>query len=562
MRQTVLFEKDEKLGELLINSGKLRPNQLERALSHLATVPQSLGEILVSLGFISEEDLLAALARQLQVQMYAPAPEDEFLPVEISQLFHREHPFALLKREEKSILVLHDPMDGDILSAAEILLAQPFEIHLTTEAQIRKMVDDHYGLALEESGHEELIDVADIDKLKDMASEAPVIKYVNNLIDVAVGRRASDIHMEPFEEGLYIRLRIDGILHEYEIPPRSMQPAIISRTKLLAGLDIAERRLPQDGKISMRISGKEIDLRVSTMPTVFGEGVVIRILEKGNIILEMNQLGMRPAVEQKFRRLISLPDGIILVTGPTGSGNTTTLYCALNHINTGNNKIITIEDPVEYQLHGINQIQVRPEIKLTFARGLRSIVRQDPDVIMVGEIRDLETAEIAVQSSLTGHLVFSTLHTNDSISAVIRMADIGVERFLIASSLRGVLAQRLVRRICPHCKEERGPISEFLGHTPAGGDFPLHAGKGCPHCAQTGYSGRVGLYEILMIDEDLSRGISQGTDLDGLRKIAERKGFQSMYADGLEKVREGLTTYAEVVRVSRGDMGSVENGSL
>ncbi|MEJ2033125.1 MAG: ATPase, T2SS/T4P/T4SS family, partial [Deltaproteobacteria bacterium] len=444
MRNSVLLEKEERLGELLIKNGKLRPNQLDRALSHLATVPQSLGEILVSLGFVSEADLLAALAEQLHFQIYAPDSEDEFLPLEVSQLFHREHPFALFRRGEKVILVLNDPLDGDILSAAEIMLTEPFEIQLTTEAQIKKMVDDHYGLTLEDNVDDELIDVADIDKLKDMASEAPVIKYVNALIDTAVNRRASDIHLEPFEEGLYIRLRIDGILHDYEIPPRSMQPAIISRTKLLAGLDIAERRLPQDGKISMRISGKEVDLRVSTMPTVFGEGVVIRILEKGNIILEMNQLGMRPAVEKKFRRLISKPDGIILVTGPTGSGKTTTLYCALNHINTGSNKIITIEDPVEYQLHGINQIQVRPEIKLTFARGLRSIVRQDPDVIMVGEIRDLETAEIAVQSSLTGHLVFSTLHTNDAISAVIRMADIGVERFLIASSLRGVVAQRLV----------------------------------------------------------------------------------------------------------------------
>jgi general secretion pathway protein E len=562
MPDTVLFEKEEKLGELLINKGKLRASQLDRALSHLETVPQSLGEILISLGFVSEEDLLAALAEQLHLEIYLPEQDDEFLPLGISQPFHREHPFALFRRGEKIILVLNNTQDGDILSTAEIVISAPFEIQLTTEAQIRKIVDDHYGLALQESLEEGLLDSADIDKLKDMASEAPVIKYVNNLIDTAISRRASDIHLEPFEEGLYIRLRIDGILHEFEIPPRSMQPAIISRTKLLAGLDIAERRLPQDGKISMRISGKEIDLRVSTMPTVFGEGVVIRILEKGNIILEMNQLGMRPEVEKKFRSLISMPDGIILVTGPTGSGKTTSLYCALNHINTGSNKIITIEDPVEYQLHGVNQIQIRPEIKLTFARGLRSMVRQDPDVIMVGEIRDLETAEIAVQSSLTGHLVFSTLHTNDAISAVIRMADIGVERFLIASSLRGVLAQRLVRCICPHCKEERGLISEFLGFAPGGGDFLLHEGKGCSRCSQTGYSGRVGLYEILLVDDELSRAISQGMDLAGLRKIAERKGFQSMYADGIDKVKEGLTTYSEVIRVSRGDEGALENGSL
>jgi general secretion pathway protein E len=562
MSNTVLLEKEEKIGELLIKNGKLKANQLERALSHLSSVPQSLGEILVSLGFVSEEDVLAALAEQLHFQIYIPEADDEFLPLGISQLFHREHPFALFRRGEKVILVLNDTQDGDILSTAEIVIADPFEIQLATEAQIRKIVDAHYGLALEESLEEGLLDGADIDKLKDMASEAPVIKYVNNLIDTAVGRRASDIHLEPFEEGLTIRLRIDGILHDFEIPPRSMQPAIISRTKLLAGLDIAERRLPQDGKISMRTSGKEIDLRVSTMPTVFGEGVVVRILEKGNIILEMNQLGMRPDVENKFRRLIGMPDGIILVTGPTGSGKTTSLYCALNHINSGSNKIITIEDPVEYQLHGINQIQVRPEIDLTFARGLRSIVRQDPDVIMVGEIRDLETAEIAVQSSLTGHLVFSTLHTNDAISAVIRMTDIGVERFLIASSLRGVLAQRLVRRICEQCKEERGLLSEFLGYVPEGGDFRLHEGKGCPDCSQTGYSGRVGLYEILLVDEDLSRAISQGIDLDGLRKIAERRGFQSMYADGLDKVREGLTTYSEVIRVCRAEEGVLENVSV
>jgi general secretion pathway protein E len=562
MPTTVLFQKEEKLGELLIKKGKLRANQLERALSHLETVSQNLGEILVSLGFVSEEDLLDALAEQLHLAIHVADPEDEILPLGISQPFHREHPFALLRRGEKIILVLNDTQDCDILSTAEIVISEPFEIQLTTEARIKKIVADHYGLALAESFEEGLVDTNDIDKLKDMASEAPVIKYVNNLIDNAINRRASDIHLEPFEEGLYIRLRIDGILHEYEIPPRNLQPAIISRTKLLAGLDISERRLPQDGKISMRISGKEIDLRVSTMPTVFGEGVVIRILEKGNIILEMNQLGMGSEVEKKFRRLIAMPDGIILVTGPTGSGKTTSLYCALNQINTGSNKIITIEDPVEYQLHGINQIQVRPEIELTFARGLRSIVRQDPDVIMVGEIRDLETAEIAVQSSLTGHLVFSTLHTNDALSAVIRLADIGVERFLISSSLRGVLAQRLVRRICRHCKEERGLISEFLGFTPASGDFPLYEGKGCAHCSQTGYSGRVGLYEILLVDDELSRAISQGTDLDGLRKMAERKGFQSMYTDGIGKVKEGFTTYSEVIRVSRGEEGALENGPV
>ncbi len=560
MPHSVFFTKKEMIGNLLIQKGKLQQNQLERALSHQATVPHRIGDILISLGFISEEDLLAALAEELSLTVYTPEDEDQFLPIEISQLFHREHPFALIKNSsDQNILVVSDPLDGDILSAADMLSPEPFIVQLIQESHLKKIMDQHYGLSINELNEDNFTgEDADIDKLKDMASEAPVIKYVNNLIDTAINRRASDIHLEPFEEGMIIRFRIDGILHDFEIPPQSIQAAIISRTKLLAALDIAERRIPQDGKISMRISGKEIDLRVSTMPTVYGEGVVIRILEKGNVILEMSRLGMNHEIEERFKQLIKIPNGIIMVTGPTGSGKTTTLYCALNHINSGNNKIITIEDPVEYQLHGINQIQVRPEIGLTFAKGLRSIVRQDPDVIMIGEIRDYDTAEIAVQSSLTGHLVFSTLHTNDAISAVVRMIDIGVERFLISSSLRAVLAQRLVRCICTHCKEKKGHASEILGYKPNDEDFEVFKGAGCPQCSNTGYSGRIGLYELLEIDDSLSRGISQGVDLSDLKKIADDNGFHSMFDDGLQKVKEGKTSLSEVMRVCRG----TENESL
>jgi len=414
-------------------------------------------------------------------------------------------------------------------------------------------VAEHYDLEHENKrGEEYIIDESDIDKLKDMASEAPVIKYVNNLIDTAVGRRASDIHIESFEEGQLIRLRIDGILHDYEMPPVTMQAAIISRIKLLAALDIAERRIPQDGKISMRIGGKEVDLRVSTMPTVYGEGIVVRILEKGSIILDMSRLGMAESIEKQFGELITLSNGIVLVTGPTGSGKTTTLYCVLNRINTGSNKIITLEDPVEYQLHGINQTQVRPEIGLTFAKGLRSIVRQDPDVIMVGEIRDYDTAEIAVQSSLTGHLVFSTLHTNDAFSAVVRMIDIGVERFLISSALRGVLAQRLVRCICPSCRKPLGSVSEHLGYTPVGGDFEMFIGEGCHHCSGTGYTGRIGIYELLVMSDLVCRGVSQGMGLEDLKEIGKEEGFVSMFQDGLMKVKDGQTTLTEVIRVGKG----------
>jgi len=557
--QSAFFRKQEKIGSLLVGNGRLQPAQLERALAHQETVSRRLGEILLSLGYISKEDLAAALAQQLGLAVYVPQDADEFLTPPISQLFLKDHPFLLFRRgESDAFLLTSDPLDSDILASARITLASPFGIQVIGEAQLKNLIREHYQLGQQENeAAAMLIDEADIDKLKDMASEAPVIKYVNNLIDTAVTRRASDIHLEPFADGLRIRLRIDGILHDYEIPPHAMQPAIISRTKLLAGLDIAERRLPQDGKISMRVSGREIDLRVSTLPTIFGEGVVIRILEKASIILDLVKLGMGSRIEEEFRRLIAMPDGIILVTGPTGSGKTTSLYCALNQINTGDNKIITVEDPVEYQLHGINQIQVRAEIGLTFASGLRSIVRQDPDVIMIGEIRDLETAEIAVQSSLTGHLVFSTLHTNDAISAVVRMTDLGVERFLISSSLRGVLAQRLVRCICQHCKEKQGMLSEF-GYQPAGEDFPIYEGKGCDRCSGTGYTGRIGLYELLVIDEAINRGISKGLDLMELRKIAEEQGFQSMFTDGLAKVRQGLTTFSEVVRVCRG----TENGAM
>ncbi len=550
---TVFYSKKERIGELLVRRGKLLPNQLERALTHLESVPQGLGEILVSLGFISEEVLLEGLAEQLELSIYAAREDDIFLPPNAAEIFLREHPFVLLKREKQTILICNDPLDSDILSYAEIQISEPFEIQLALEADVRKLIDEHYGIGLKETENDKyIVDEADIDKLKDMASEAPVIKYVNNIIDTAVNRRASDIHIESYEGTQLVRFRIDGILLDYEMPPASMQAAIISRIKLLAALDIAERRIPQDGKISMRIGGKEIDLRVSTMPTVFGEGVVIRILEKGAIILDLENLGMGEKIEQQFKKIISFPNGIILVTGPTGSGKTTTLYCALNQINTGNNKIITLEDPVEYQLKGINQTQVRPEIGLSFAKGLRAIVRQDPDIIMVGEIRDLDTAEIAVQSSLTGHLVFSTLHTNDSLSAVTRLVDIGVENFLISSSLRGVLAQRLVRRICRYCSKSLGKISEHLGYIPNGEDFEIHGGSGCHKCSGSGYSGRIGIYELLVMSDGLCRAVAKKKDLTELKKIAVAEGFKEMFHDGIQKVREGKTTLSEVIRVSRG----------
>ncbi|MDT8335782.1 MAG: ATPase, T2SS/T4P/T4SS family, partial [Desulfurivibrionaceae bacterium] len=539
-------------------AGKVEPMQLERALSHQASMSTRVGEILVNLGYVSEDDIVVILAEQLSLPLYAPGPDDDFIAPEVSEFFHRGHPFALVHRGElEKLLLVSDPTDGDLFAAIDALSAESYEVQLISETSLKKIMADEYGVSAGDPDSDDLlVDESDVDRLKDMASEAPVIKYVNSLIDAAVSRRASDIHLEPQEEGLLARFRVDGILQDFESPPHRQQAAIISRIKLMAALDIAERRLPQDGKIGMRISGKEIDLRVSTLPTVYGEGIVIRILEKASIILDLDNLGMQPEMEARFRKTLKIQDGVILVTGPTGSGKTTTLYCALNQISNETNKVITIEDPVEYQLKGINQIQVRPEIDLTFAKGLRSIVRQDPDVIMIGEIRDLETAEIAVQSSLTGHLVFSTLHTNDAISAVTRMIDLGIERFLLVSSLRAVLGQRLVRRICPICKENRGLASEVLEELPVEGDFNLYEGRGCSHCGNSGYSGRVGLYELLVINEAMARAVSamgvlrRGGDMGDLKKIASESGFITMYEDGLVKARQGITSLAEVLRVT------------
>jgi general secretion pathway protein E len=558
MNELLFSGERQRIGEILIRTGKVEPLQLERALSHQATVSTRVGEILVTLGYVGEDDITAVLAEQLALALYVPAAEDEFLAPEVAEFFHRAHPFALVRRGGPHILLLvSDPTDGDLIAALDVLAPEDHEVRIISETALKKIMAEEYGVTAHdvETG-DLLVDESDVDRLKDMASEAPVIKYVNSLIDMAVARRASDIHIEPQEEGLLVRFRVDGILQDFESPPHNLQAAIISRVKLMAALDIAERRLPQDGKIGMRISGKEIDLRVSTLPTVYGEGIVVRILEKASIILDLDHLGMQPEMEVLFRKTLKVQDGIILVTGPTGSGKTTTLYCALNQISNETNKVITIEDPVEYQLKGINQIQVRPEIDLTFAKGLRSIVRQDPDVIMIGEIRDLETAEIAVQSSLTGHLVFSTLHTNDALSAVTRMVDLGIERFLLVSSLRAVLGQRLVRKICPHCKEKKGPASELLGETPPTGDFYLYEGRGCGHCGNSGYSGRVGLYELLVVNEALARAISsrgvgkRGDDLAELRRIARENGFKTMYEDGLVKARDGITSLAEVIRVA------------
>lgn len=414
---------------------------------------------------------------------------------------------------------------------------------------INKIIEDIGERGLEFLKEEE----EDIGYLKDLASEAPIIKLVNLFITRAVESRASDIHIEPFEDEMKVRYRIDGVLHDIESVPKKLQAAIVSRIKIIAKLNIAERRLPQDGRIRIKIGEKEIDIRVSTIPVLYGESVVMRLLDKEGIVIDLDILGFFPQTLSAFEQLIKRPNGIILVTGPTGSGKTTTLYGALDKINSPDRKIITVEDPVEYQLKGVNQIQVKPQIGLNFANTLRHIVRQDPDIIMIGEIRDLETAEIAIQSALTGHLVFSTLHTNDAPSAITRLLDMGVENFLLSSTVRGILAQRLVRVICPDCKEIDTSTFDKEQLTMLGirGDTTLYWGKRCEKCSYTGYHGRLGIFELLLVDDEIRTLILRNADSNQIREAARAHGMKTLLEDGAEKVKAGMTTLNEVLRVTQ-----------
>ena len=462
-------------------------------------------------------------------------------------------------------IAMADPDDFYTIEALRLAYGVEIEVRQGKEGDILESIDRLYGAGsqsietiIEEAGRD-IYDISpeaveDTEHLRDLASEAPIIRLVNRLIYNAVEQRASDIHFEPFEYEFKARYRIDGVLHDVESPPKRLQAAIISRVKIMAKLDIAERRLPQDGRIKLKIGDREIDFRVSTIPTLFGESLVMRILDRETLILDLEKLGFPEDIYDQYTRLVSQPYGMILVTGPTGSGKTSTLYTTLAKINSPENKIITLEEPVEYQLSGVNQIQVNPKIGLSFANGLRSIVRQDPDIILVGEIRDKETAEIAVQSALTGHLLFSTLHTNDAAGAVTRLLDMGVESFLLSSTLLGVLAQRLVRVICPHCKVPVVPderlvktMTKELGEEP---DIAFYAGEGCEECRHTGFRGRTAIFEYLPIDRDIRKEITQQSSTERIKDVAVQKGMKTLRQDGWRKVSAGITTISEVLRVT------------
>ena len=543
------------------------PPGLDRALRIQEDSGEKLGVLLVTLGVVAQRDVSEALADQLGLPLVEAAsyPELPILEERVSARFLRESRALPLAEDETELaLAMADPTDEYTVNAFEMVTGRKVRPQVAIPMELEAALERLYGAGKSALGQilgdveqrDDLAFDADVQQLKDLASEAPVIRMVSLIITNALDTRASDIHIEPFENRLIVRYRIDGVLHEVESPPRRLSAAVISRIKIMANLDIAERRLPQDGRIRLRVQGKEIDLRVSTVPTMHGESVVMRILDKGGVALDFKRLGFEDDTLKKFLNVLMEPHGILLVTGPTGSGKTTTLYTALDRLNQPDVKILTVEDPVEYQMAGINQIQVKPQIDLTFANALRSIVRQDPDVIMIGEIRDLETAQIAVQSALTGHLVLSTVHTNDAASTVNRLLDMGVEDYLLTSTVIGILAQRLVRTLCPACKTSYTALPEVVAELglhkfAPPGDITLYHAKGCKECAQTGFIGRISIMEMLPMSDPLRTHIMRHANSAELRTEAIKEGMVTMYEDGMRKALNGSTTFEEVLRVTR-----------
>ena len=545
-----------RLGERLLAKGLIQQDDLDRALELQKERGEKIGRLLVELGLVAQRDVLAALSEQLAMPVVAidganfSAPETDGLA---GRFLRQSKCLPLGLGENGLTLAMADPLDFETIAAVRGFTGLKVTPVLAAEGEILEAIDKHYGQAAARTDAEaDFGDGAtgneDLEHLRDMASEAPVIRMVNATIAAAVEKRASDIHIEPFEKSFRIRFRIDGVLYEQEQPPKEMKAALISRVKLMAKLNIAERRLPQDGRIKVKTLGREVDLRVSTLPTLYGESVVMRLLDRsaGEQFYDLRKLGFTDRMLERMEFYTQLPHGIMFVTGPTGSGKSTTLYSALKRINGVERKIITIEDPVEYQMDGINQIHVNPQIGLTFASGLRHIVRQDPDVIMVGEVRDRETADVAIRSALTGHFVFSTLHTNDAPSAVTRLTDMGVENYLISSSVVSILAQRLVRKICAHCKTPGAPRLR-----PEGVEVPTWKGRGCDRCFGSGYTGRVGIFELMELNEEIRRLITKNVDASLLTEAARRNGMRTLREDGWDKVAEGVTTPEEVMRVTQ-----------
>lgn len=563
---------NQRIGEILISQGLITPQQLEEALKiQKKRNRKRLGEILVEIGAIRREELYETLqyiyeTEYVDLSNYVIDPEVISLIPEKTALQFTLIPIS--KNDDELIIAMANPLDVYAIDfVRDYTKIKNIKCMLAPEADVTNAINNCYELGnyddiIEKLGteiifKEEEEEEEDLKKIEAISKGAPIIQLVNMLIVQGVKDRASDIHIEPNEMGLLIRFRVDGILHDIRTLPNKIKSAVISRVKILAKMDIAERRLPQDGRFQVKFGTREVDLRVSTIPTVFGEKVVLRLLDKSKGLISLEQLGFLPNQLTQFESIISKSYGIILLTGPTGSGKTTTLYAALNRVNSKDKNIITVEDPVEYKLDRINQIQVKPKINLIFANALRSILRQDPDIIMVGEIRDSETAQIAVQAALTGHLVFSTLHTHDAASALTRLIDMGIEPFLISSSVIGVLAQRLVRVICEKCKEEYIPKEYVLPGLNIEKElknkknkFTLFRGTGCSFCKNTGYYGRTSIYELIILDEEIKSLIVSKASSNVIKNVGTKKGMKTLKDSGLEKAIQGITTIEEVLRVA------------
>ena len=544
---------------------KLSASELKKAERVQKTsLGESLPQLLVKLGLCSELDVADAFVESGHFEKVTPDqyPLEMQLPETVSLRFLKNyHIIGLQHTNDAMTVAMMDPEDQFTINGLRLATGKPIIAKVGLLSEIDAALDVQYGedkskmdKLIADSATDDLGE-EDLAHLKDLASEAPVIKMVNLIMQRAIETKASDIHIEPFEQSLKIRLRIDGVLQEIDAPHVKSTAAVISRIKIMAKLNIAERRLPQDGRIKVQMIGKELDLRVSTIPTMHGESVVIRLLDKENTVLDFAALGFAGRHLQQFIDVLSLPHGILLITGPTGSGKSTTMYAALKQLNTPERKIITVEDPVEYQMEGINQIQAKPQIGLTFASALRSIVRQDPDVIMIGEMRDLETARIAVQSALTGHLVLSTLHTNDAAGGITRLLDMGLEEYLLTSTVNGILAQRLIRKLCPSCKKGAIAAPEIvkdlrLQRFAPNGEIVLYQPIGCSACSNTGYRGRLAIIEFLPMTDPIRKLIMAHEEAGAIQKLAITEGMQTLYENGLVKVIEGITTLEEVMRVT------------
>jgi type IV pilus assembly protein PilB len=564
---------DEYVVEILRDVGLVSHEDLLKAKEMAKTDGNGVVDTLIKMGCLSDMDVTKALASQFGMdtinlgEYHVP---DDVIAVVPRHIARRYKIVPVYKHDTTLTVAISDPLDVDTVDSLRYILKMNVEPVVASKADIEASLNQYYGSAedtlenmLQEitEGTQFELDVKTNPVLEQGSTEteadAPIIKLVGLMIMEAFRNRASDIHIEPLEKKLRVRYRIDGVLHEVDNPPKRLQAAIISRLKIMANMSIAEKRVPQDGRIQIPVMGRTLDLRVSSVPTNHGESIVMRILDKSSVMLGLGDLGFFSDDQEVMEKLINLPDGVFLVTGPTGSGKTTTLYACLNTINRPDRKIITVEDPVEYQLAGINQVQVNADINFTFAAALRSILRQAPNIIMIGEIRDLETANIAVQASLTGHLVFSTLHTNDAPSAVTRMIDMGVKPFLVASAVRAIMAQRLIRKICKNCKEPYVPTAyemRLLKLNPEEVEkTTLYRGRGCGECGRTGYRGRMGIYEIFVLDEESRRLIYERVGSNIIRKRARELGMRTLREDGVRKIMAGTTTPEEVISITQGD---------